>query len=71
MDIGGEWESWSRHVLSELRRLDRTAEAINRRLEVLHTDIITLKAKSSLWGGVAGAIFGALASAFASVMLHR
>ena len=77
MDEQKSWISWSNHVLTELKRLDRQGEKIaeeisdmDKRMDhkfmELHTAVSELKTRSSIWGAVAGTAFGAVVSAIVS-----
>lgn len=52
------WHEYSRLVLNELKRLDKDIKEIDSHLRQISLDIATLKAKSAMWGAVAGAIPG-------------
>jgi len=52
------WNEWSRHVLSELKRLNDAYEAIDGKLNRVRTDIAVLKVKSGVWGFMAGTVPG-------------
>jgi len=56
MPPDNSWGEWSRHVLSELERLNACYEKMNDKLDKVNADIITLKVKSGAWGLIAGAI---------------
>lgn len=57
------WHEWSRHVLSELERLNGNIEKLDVRLRTIEAELVALKVKSGIWGGMAGAIVAALAIA--------
>ena len=50
------WSEWSRHVLSELERLNKCYESLDKKLNNVAIEIAMLKVKSGIWGLVAGAI---------------
>jgi len=67
------WNEWSRHVLSELKRLneelknlrDDAPELERRLLETVSSiriDISELKTNARIWGAVSGVIAGAMAT---------
>ena len=64
-----DWIEDRRLVLYELKRLGRSVEKIDdkmdenrlafeHRINKIHTEVTTLKVKSSTWGAIGGAIFG-------------
>ncbi len=66
-----DWTEDRRLVLYELRRLGKSVEKIDdkldknrlvfeHRISKIHTEVVTLKVKSSTWGAIGGAIFGIL-----------
>lgn len=76
------WGTQSVHVLNELKRLDRTSERIcdeikhlseatQAQLLQIHKDVVALKTRSSMWGAVAGSVFGALISALLALFSHK
>jgi hypothetical protein len=53
------WESWGKHVIRELERLNANMEKIEQRIlksESMKVDIATLQVKSAVWGAAAGMI---------------
>jgi len=54
------WREWSKFILKELERLNHQYEALDEKLNKLHVDLVTLKAKASIWGAIAGLIPGAI-----------
>lgn len=73
MDEQKSWNSWSNHILTELKRLDKNSEHISEELKDmderiqhrfldLHTAVTELKLRGSIWGAVAGTVFGAAVS---------
>jgi CheY-specific phosphatase CheX len=54
------WNEWSRHVLSELGRLNTAQGKIEKHINKISIDIATLKVKSGIWGAIAGMIPSAI-----------
>jgi len=50
------WNEWSRHVLSELERLNGCYDKIDGQLRKIHVEIAMLKVKSGMWGAIGGFI---------------
>jgi len=57
-----EWEVWREHILKDLDRLNKNIETLSLRMNEHHNslwkEVITLKAKASLWGVIGGSIVG-------------
>lgn len=55
-----DWDSWGRHVLKELERLNTNMEAMEQNLidstSKLKIEIAVLQVKSAVWGATAGMI---------------
>jgi hypothetical protein len=51
-----EFLQYKKLFLSELSRLNKSVERLETRMEDLHTEIVMLKIKSGIWGGLAGLI---------------
>ena len=51
-----DWNTWSKHVLKELERLNDCYVELNKGIQSVREDIVGLKIKSGMWGLVAGAI---------------
>ena len=54
------WESWSKHVLAELKRLSECYGRMDSKIDKLAVDMAMLKVKSGVWGAIAGIIPAAL-----------
>jgi predicted secreted Zn-dependent protease len=76
------WDEWGRHVLQELKRHDKNHEKLVRevadaedrikeRIQSLHADITTLKAKAAIWGSIAGTIVACLVSAIVGMFFKQ
>jgi len=50
--IKNGWNEWSRHVLSELERLNTCYNNLDEKLDGVKIDVATLKVKASMWGGI-------------------
>ena len=50
------WNEWSRHVLSELERLDGGIQKLVEISNSIRVDIATLKVKASIWGAISGIV---------------
>ena len=61
------WNEWSKHILSELERLNSSYESLMKEINRvndqtmkdmhdLKVDLATLKVKASLWGAAAGSV---------------
>ena len=66
-----EWKEWSNYVLEEIKDIKTGLSEINTRLGILtdristnKVEIAKLQVRSSLMGGIAGAIAGVLAHFF-------
>lgn len=64
-DSGNGWNEAQQLVMSRLNEHTRKLDAIEGHLTVIKVEIGILKTKSTIWGAVGGAIFGAIV-AFAS-----
>ena len=51
---GNGWNTYSKLVLAELRRLDADINKAHETLKNIEVEIATLKIKSSFWGAVSG-----------------
>ena len=56
MSPANGWNEWSRHVLSELERLNKWNENIANKQNEILVQIAMLKVKSGVWGLIGGAI---------------
>lgn len=56
----GSWEQYSKHVLEELKRLNKNIEDLNNSYQAdrlnTWTEITALKIKAGVWGLVGGAL---------------
>tara|TARA_Y100000296_G_C5059622_1_gene199088 strand:+ start:225 stop:440 length:216 start_codon:yes stop_codon:yes gene_type:complete len=59
------WDEWSKHVLAELERQNDNIEKLFSITSQCRIEIAQLQVKSSVWGGLAGAVT-ALATIFMS-----
>ena len=61
------WNEWSKHILSELERLNSSYENLMKEvirindqtmkdMHALKVDLATLKVKASVWGAIAGSV---------------
>lgn len=75
----GDWSQYSVYILRSIQALERSVDAvrgdINRRCDRLEKDannikieVATLKTRASVWGAVAGFIFGAVVSLISKKM---
>lgn len=76
------WDKWSNHVLSELKRLDTHSIKISNDIEILderiqsrflelHVVVAELKTRSTLWGAIAGTVFGALVAGGIDLLVKK
>lgn len=63
-DDKNTWNEWSRHVLSELERLNGNCEDISKEMQNISIEIATLKVKA----GILGAFFGILGGAIPAII---
>ena len=54
------WNEYSKMVLHELKRLNAGLEKLEEGQRQIEKDIITLQAKATIWGSVAGFIIALL-----------
>ena len=50
------WDEWSKYVLKELERQDQFMKDLANKVNKIEIQIATLKAKSGIWGALAGMI---------------
>lgn len=50
------WPEYERLVMTELERHSDWLRGIDSRVQKLHTEVVVLKLKATLWGAVAGAL---------------
>jgi len=50
------WKEWQKHILAELARLNLGHEQSLVQLQALTVEVAKLKIRSSIWGGVMGAV---------------
>lgn len=55
------WNEWSRHVLAELERHNSLLESYNEKLNAITAELVALKIRAGLWGGLAGLVPGIVA----------
>ena len=66
----GEWATYRKFVVEELRRINDAIEKITNKIEAfrqediaqIRTDIALLKFQAAMWGAAAGIIFSVLAT---------
>lgn len=63
------WAIWSKHVLLELERLNDEIEKVGNKLDEIRDDVIMLKTKASLWGGITGLIVAVAVSLITKLMM--
>ena len=49
-----EWAENSKHILSELKRLDNSVTTLNQSIGYLRVEVAKLKTKSTIWGAISG-----------------
>ena len=54
------WREWQNHVLLTLRRLDKDVKEVKDLVIATNTELLMLKVKASVWGGIAGTMVTAL-----------
>ena len=54
------FEQYKLMFLDRFKRNDERLESIEQKLDRLRGDVLTLKVKSGLWGGISGAVVTAL-----------
>tara|TARA_Y100000310_G_scaffold234094_1_gene237028 strand:- start:635 stop:841 length:207 start_codon:yes stop_codon:yes gene_type:complete len=55
-EINGDWYAHKKLVMSELERISSRMGMIEKKLDMLRSDVILLKVKSGVWGLMAGLI---------------
>ncbi len=55
-----DWNEYSRHVLNELKRLNKNIENIDRGQREIEKDIVKLQTKATMWGGIGGFVIALL-----------
>jgi hypothetical protein len=58
------WNEYSKMVLHELKRLNAGLEKLEEGQRQIEKDIITLQAKATIWGSVAGFVIAVLTNLF-------
>ena len=56
-----DWNSWSKHILTELNRLNVSIENLSKQSTKLQVEIARLKVQAGVWGLAGGAIPVAIA----------
>lgn len=51
-----DWGVWSKHVLHELERLNKSYEHLRKEMSGIREELAVLKFKSGLWGAVGASI---------------
>jgi len=65
------WNTWGKHVLTELTRLNDCYERQAEQMIKMRESIVMLKTKAGAWGAVGGAVGGALLAIIVSLILAR
>ena len=55
-----DWNTYSRMVLHELKRLNEGLEKLEAGQQLIEKDIIKLQAKATIWGSVGGFVIALL-----------
>lgn len=66
-ETNGDWYAHKKLVMSELDRISDKIGGLEKKIDMLRTDVIMLKVKSGIWGLFAGMI--PVTIAFAAKML--
>lgn len=56
MDENESWNTWRKHVLAEIKRVNGNAEKIQDGVHSLKVEIAKLQVKSGVWGLVGGMV---------------
>ena len=64
MENQNGWHEWSRHVLAELKRLNKDIQKIDKRLQCIQVDLVSLKVKAGLIGAISATVITGLISFF-------
>ena len=59
-----DWNTYSRMVLHELKRLNEGLEKLEAGQQLIEKDIIKLQAKATIWGSVGGFLIAVLTNLF-------
>jgi hypothetical protein len=54
----GTWEQYQKLIMAELERLSNAFELLDQKFDNLAIELATLKARSRMWGAIAGMIAG-------------
>lgn len=55
-DVVEPWSFYQKLVITELQRLNDSAESMRDNISVMKTEIQILKVKSSIWGSIGGGL---------------
>ena len=47
---------YGRYILKELERLNQNFIELDTKMQKIHVDLVMLKTKASVWGGIAGIV---------------
>ena len=56
VDENGDWREYKKLVISEIDRLSVHIGSLEKKIDNLRSDVVTLKIKSGVWGLMAGLI---------------
>jgi len=54
------WVGWSKHVILSIERLDEDIKALDKKIGIVHDEVLQLRTRSSIIWSVLGAAAGAL-----------
>lgn len=57
-----DWNEWSNKVLSDLKQYRDDIKEIHEKLNTLRVEIAVIKAKSAMWGAIAGVVVSPILS---------
>jgi hypothetical protein len=63
-----DFSEYKRLFLHELERLNDELSSLNRKYEQIHIDIITLKTKATVWGGLGGGAIAIITAILVNVV---
>jgi len=59
-DENANWAEWSKHVILSIERLDEDIKTLDKKIGMVHDEVLQLRTKSSIIWSVLGAATGAL-----------
>ena len=69
------WESWSNHVLMTLEKLEKKVGIIENRINENNLDtqveIVSIKARSAVWGMIAGFVISTVVSIIIGILVYQ